>query len=145
MPKRQRTRTIMGGPQGDDAKLVIRKITIGESKAMQAEYEALQSQTAEVEKQLAATRQQLNEAVNGEAPTIAKELKTLQAKRDDLNNQANSLLAPFVMEWNWVDDDDEPLPQPREGAEVLDALLTDELNFIANAIGGGLDDQKKGN
>ena len=145
MPKRQRTRTIMGGPQGDDAKLVIRKITIGEARDIQAEHEALQSQTAEVEKQLTATRQQLNEAVNGEAPTIAEELKTLLAKRDELNTQSIEFLAPFVLEWNWVDDDDEPLPQPKEDVGVLSSLMPDELNFIANAIGGGLDDQKKGN
>lgn len=48
-----------------------------------------------------------------------------------------------VIAWDWVDDDGEPLPQPKDHPEVIDLLTDAEVEVLGNAIrGSGVDDLK---
>ena len=54
---------------------------------------------------------------------------------------AVSLLGKLVKEWNWVDDDGNPLPAP--SAEVINGLPYAEIKFLMDALDlEGLADQK---
>jgi len=89
--------------QGEGAYAVIRKLTMGEIKAM----------------------------------------KQLQAKGEaDDFDMTTEVVQSCTLSWNWVDDDDAPLPQPREDPTVLDAITDDEFAFLAQAIAGSADAQK---
>ena len=41
------------------------------------------------------------------------------------------VMATRILEWNWVDDGGDPLPQPSEDLKVMDQLTEDESNFLA--------------
>lgn len=54
---------------------------------------------------------------------------------------AVSLLGKMVIEWNWVDDDGNPLPEP--SVEVINGLPYAEIKFLMDALDlEGLADQK---
>lgn len=42
------------------------------------------------------------------------------------------LIANMVVDWNWVDDDGEPLPQPTP--DLIKSLPVEELMFLGNLI-----------
>ena len=44
-------------------------------------------------------------------------------------------LASVVVEWNWVDDEGNPLPLPADDPGVIDKLVLPEFQFIAEAAG----------
>lgn len=53
----------------------------------------------------------------------------------------------LLYEWNWVDDEDNPLPQPKDNRDVFDELTIEEQWFIIQAakldrIGDIVEDQK---
>lgn len=59
----------------------------------------------------------------------------------DLAKRMAMTAVQHVRTWNWVDDDDEPLPQPQEllkrKDEILEVLTMDELRVIISAFVGG--------
>lgn len=71
-----------------------------------------------------------------------KEIKALRKRANDQDSEFDvfgmgmSLVAEHVLDWNWVDDDGEPLPAPQESPEVLDELTSDEANLIARLLMG---------
>lgn len=71
----------------------------------------------------------------GEGKRLRKALKDM----DDDEKQAENdkLLVAHVHEWNWVDDEDEALPQLKDDPAVLDLLTAQEVNFIGEALKGG--------
>ncbi len=52
------------------------------------------------------------------------------------------LIVAHVVEWDWVDDEDNPLPRPKNSPEVLDQLTVTEIEFLAGAMGGN-DEQEE--
>ena len=46
------------------------------------------------------------------------------------------VLRTHVYTWNWVGDDDVPLPQPKDDPEVIDLLTDDEVEFLSARIQG---------
>ena len=42
-----------------------------------------------------------------------------------------------VVGWNWVGDDGNPLPLPKDEPKVMSELTTDEITFIVNLLVGG--------
>jgi hypothetical protein len=67
-----------------------------------------------------------------------KEIKELRAARtkDSLDSFQGGLdlVSAHVLEWNFVDDEGEPLPQPAEKPEVVDELTEEEATFIVLAL-----------
>lgn len=46
-------------------------------------------------------------------------------------------IAAHIIEWNWVDDNDKPLPIPNDDPAIIDKLTTDEFKFLAESLTGG--------
>ena len=69
----------------------------------------------------------------GEIRKIRKEAK---AEGYDDFEGGLGLLARHIIKWNFVDDDGNPLPLPREHPEVLEDLTDEESKFLVNCIMG---------
>lgn len=46
------------------------------------------------------------------------------------------VLAPTIAEWNWVDDDGNPLPQPKDNPDIVRDMTLSELEFVVRSLGG---------
>jgi len=44
------------------------------------------------------------------------------------------MLKRFVSGWDWVDDEDNPLPDPKAEPDVIDRLTMEEQTFLVNAL-----------
>lgn len=44
------------------------------------------------------------------------------------------LLIKHIVDWNWVDDDGEPLPLPKDDPDVIDELTNAESELIAKLL-----------
>ena len=60
----------------------------------------------------------------------------------DEEADTQAILSQSIVEWNWVDDNGELLPLPREDADVIDQLLLSEINFLVSAILGDEGNEK---
>jgi len=56
---------------------------------------------------------------------------------------SKALLDRLVVAWNWVDDNDEPLPQPNEDPQVIKELPIQETLFLVGLVNVEGVDQKK--
>ena len=99
MPSRKSTIRINAeSVQGDDAYVVLRRLTVGEIKgAMQA-------------------------------PDDEDGLASFQ--------RALKMYHDHVVEWNWVDDAGEPLPQLKDDPAIVDMLTDAETLFLGRALAG---------
>ena len=52
------------------------------------------------------------------------------------------LLAKHVVKWNWVDDEGNPLPCPKDVPSVIDELTNEESEFLVGLLMGGKDEAK---
>ena len=48
-----------------------------------------------------------------------------------------------VIAWNWVDDDDKPMPQVPDCPEVVETLTDYEIEFLGTCIRGPKDEELK--
>lgn len=97
-------------------------------------------------------RRILSDAIQGEGSYVVitrlsvGDVKALRMQRKDSDidpYEANlSLIASHVLEWNWVDYDGNPLPNPQENPEVVDTLSQDEADFLSDAVAGTVQDSK---
>lgn len=110
MPQRTgRTVRVEGGPQGEDAYVVIKRMTVDEGSA------------------------------------FAKLLANAQGEgAEELEAAVRESTSQLTIDWNFVGDDGEPLPKPNGNPAVFGQLLTNELEWLFQAIMGSTDDQKKG-
>jgi len=84
--------------------------------------------------------------VQGEGSTVVitavkvKEIRQIrkQAKEEDFDEFEGgvSLLAKHVIGWNWVDDEGNPLPIPKDNPEVIDELTDEESKFLVDLMMG---------
>jgi hypothetical protein len=44
------------------------------------------------------------------------------------------LVARYILDWNWLDDDGQPLPCLAEDISVFNKLTMEEANFLSNVI-----------
>ncbi len=74
-----------------------------------------------------------------------KEMKVILGRSDeDLSPlesfvEALRMYIDHVVEWNWVDDDGNPLPQPNQDPAVVDLLTNEEVMFLGQALSGAAD------
>lgn len=47
---------------------------------------------------------------------------------------AAEFLPKLIVDWDWVDDNDNPLPKPKEDPSVIKRLPLAELNFLLRAV-----------
>jgi len=55
---------------------------------------------------------------------------------DEEQEFTEKLLKASVIEWNWVDDDDKPLPDPNHEDWDLGNLLINEVEFLVESVMG---------
>jgi len=57
---------------------------------------------------------------------------------------ALKMMPNVVADWNWVDDEGNPLPLPRDDPEVIDRLTRQEQSFIVDELDlEGLEERQK--
>lgn len=52
------------------------------------------------------------------------------------------LLKDYLIEWNWCDENQEPLPLPAEDPDVIENLTDEELLFLSENITGSKNRKK---
>ena len=68
-------------------------------------------------------------------PVAGDYIELLTSPTDPTSMELKLHIIPkCVLEWNWVDDDGEPLPLPSEDPNILDKLVLEELVFLANHL-----------
>jgi len=76
-----------------------------------------------------------------------KEMREIDKLKDvesfDSFELAISTIKSHVVEWNWVDDDGEPMPQVPDSPEVVEALTDYEVEFLGICIRGPQDEDLK--
>src|SRR5690554_2415020 len=101
MPTRKRIRQINTEElQGEGSFVCVKRVTVGEAEEFRAiNSRKFQAPEGEI------TPEQLAE----------QEERFNQQKEDD----AQEFLSRFIVSWNWVDDEGNPLPQPHNNPEVF--------------------------
>jgi hypothetical protein len=67
----------------------------------------------------------------------------LDVLREQLDREQRELAADCVVGWNWVDDEDKPLPQPAGNPDIFNALTMAEFKFIGEAMNKSMSIEKK--
>lgn len=73
---------------------------------------------------------------------IRENRKESKKKGVDLFERSITVLKTHVREWNWVDDEGKPLPQPKDDPSVIEQLAEFETVFLGTAIAGDEFDAK---
>lgn len=80
------------------------------------------------------TVEQFNHMLELQRESEAATLAGDKTKMADMEFAARAAMSLLVIGWNWVDDDDEPLPQPAGNPEVFGKLTMEEIRFIGNHL-----------
>jgi hypothetical protein len=69
-------------------------------------------------------------------PSWSEMRKYMEGKIDaeDLTVYGKQYLQMTVLDWNWVDDNGNPLPKPSDNPDVIDQLSIEESTFLMNAL-----------
>lgn len=132
MPKRHSVKTVitpyeLQGSDDDKAWIKFKPPTMQEAQNLRLIKQGIDKQT---EKALNDYALELNKPVS-ELTDDDKELAYNNAGlTEDVMNKANEMLAGFILEWNWVDDNDEPLPQPKDDFTVFGKLYPQEYSHV---------------
>jgi len=120
-PSRSQVKKVSGGPQGGGAWVQIRKLKYGE-RDLDEEFFALAIRGDELTTELDSPETSVER--KGE---IGDDVRVVEL-------EILSLLLPFIVEWNWVDDDNNAMTIPDEIGKV--ELYRDEANWLIDAIRG---------
>lgn len=113
MPKRQNNQRIISTEmQGDDSWIEISSPTMGEMKDYRQKVHRLQERIEQLR-------------TEGEKETSPK----IQAINDEIGEAGKVLISKYVKAWNWVGNDDLPLPKPFEEGAV-DLITLREVRWI---------------
>lgn len=124
MPKRLRIQKFLSTKvQGDDSWVRVSPLTVAE---MRAARERRQTADQALKDWLKAAK--LAEEEKQEAPERPEPLNFFEI--------GLTVLKEHVIEWNWVDDDGNPLPQMPEHPEVVELLTDTEVAFLGECIQG---------
>lgn len=128
MPVRNSIKTIATPEiQGDDSFVKYRPITLEEARN-------LRDKSKEVSVKQDRALRDYAEGNNKSILDLTSEDKesayVQSGLTDDLLYFADQQLSRLIVEWNWVDDDGNPLPQPRDDFKVLGKLYTHEYSFL---------------
>jgi hypothetical protein len=118
-PSRSQTKKKNGGPQGNAAWVVIRKLKYGE-RDLDQEFFAL-----------AVRGDELTNEIN--SPDVSSDRKNeIGDEIQEIELEILGLLLPFIVDWNWVDDDGNKMPIPETVGTV--ELYREEANWLTDAI-----------
>ena len=78
----------------------------------------------------------------GEQKAFRDEMRKLEDDPEALELEGCKLLAQWVTDWNWVDDNGDPLPKPAGNPEIIDTLLSHEVQFLISTLSGDQEELK---
>ncbi len=105
--------------QGENSYVIVTAVKTKEIKQTRRESQAVSDAQKEVEKR----RKVGDEDIEDVEPY-------------DAFGSGLDMIRRHLKEWDWVDDDGVPLPQPKEDPNVLDELTIEEVTFLANLLTG---------
>lgn len=120
MPKRMNVKKFdTSEVMGEDSYIKLRMLTVGEIRHLRKE-------SAKAKRQIEQRQAQLEA---GKEPTV-------EVPEFDWFEKGLQLLAKQLVSWNWVDEEGEPLPHPREDPTVIDRLTEEESEVIVDCLMG---------
>ena len=131
MPKRQsRTKKLISTEiQGDDSYVVITMPTVQESRDMQERFREYQM----IVDKAKAHVDQLSKSDDNPNGTLDAAIEAVYKAETALSDYQMNAISEYVNDWNWVGDDEKPLPSPGD-SESIELLTMGELNYLVNAI-----------
>ena len=130
MPKRVSSRKETSEEvQGEGSWVIMTGLKVKEMKAQRVVTETEKTALAAYRKNLR-KHQKLQEQ--------DPDLEDLDAYTTDFNSMDAGIdtLKKHILDWNWVDDEGEPLPNPQEDEDVFDELTDTEVTFLINRMMG---------
>lgn len=68
--------------------------------------------------------------------------KEQKAKDADMFELGVTLMKSHVKDWNWVDDEGEPMPSPKDQPGIVEGLSDPESGFLSECIRGSESETK---
>ena len=144
MPKRNNIKRVESPDlQGEDSYVVIRTVEWGVSKQLKPRMRVAEDHVNRKQKLLDRASEALDEASDDQKEAAQAAVEAAQIALDEAESKliaiTEDLIKKNLIEWNWVDDDGNPLDSPSQNGNVLDRLSSDEVEFLGLAIGGQLE------
>ena len=146
MPSRKNIKTIVTPEeiQGSDAWVKIKNITIDEARA-------LQSESIRIDKELEPERKKLFKAYAEKLEKLESDLtdneKVIALGDSPIVKESEKFLykyySDYVVDWNWVLDDDTPMNKPHGNPDIFGILTAQEFGYIQSLFKQDESDQKK--
>ena len=105
--------------QGEDSYVIVTAVKTKEIKKTRRESRAVSDAQKKVEKR----RKDGDEDIEDVEPY-------------DAFGSGLDMIRRHLKEWDWVDDDGVPLPQPKEDPNILDELTIEEVTYLAKLLTG---------
>ena len=89
-----------------------------------------------------------SEAVQGEGSFVVLrrltvgEIKHVRKSAEDSFELTEEMVRDHIVEWNWADEEGNPLPQPAKDPTVFESVTDEELSWLAKAIAGVAESRK---
>ena len=129
MPKRSSVKiaTTPVEIMGEDAYVKYRPLTMNEARELREKVGAIEEKRQSALTDYCGKNDKvITELTDDERNTAYTEA----GLTDELLDFADREFSKFIIEWNWVYDDDTPMPQPSEDYKVLGQLYGHEYRYI---------------
>jgi len=117
--------------QGKDSYVVMTSLKVYEMRSLRKKQADSRKQRNDYQKTLQAYSAALESGKTTADLVIPEEPDYIDPVEEGLE-----LLKQHVIEWNWVDDEGEPLPQPKDDPEVIYQMTDDETKFLTEILSG---------
>lgn len=130
MPSRQFRRIETPELQGDDSFVLVRSISVEKARELRLAISEINSENEKAIKEFETT----NDVILSEDER--DDFLVTTGREDKVNKLMAGLLSTLIVQWNWVDDNNNPLPQPKDDPGVFAKLTTDEYLFVSSLLSG---------
>lgn len=129
MPSRSSVKTIATPIElmGDDAWITYRPITINEARELQEKSTDIQKRQDKALSDYAKNLGVSVDVLTDEQKNKAYDEAGLTSEVIDFSDRE---FAKYILDWNWVFENNEPMPKPCEDYTVLGKLYPDEYQYI---------------
>lgn len=127
--------------QGEGSYIIIRPLTIRESRKQKKVVTKLQRKLERLERKLDRLMNKDDDSDKHEA-AIEKAEQAIDDAEDEFENAGVLMFSEHVTEWNWTDANGAPLPQPNGSDDSFGDLNTIEFKFIVDQFANSEDTKK---
>lgn len=113
--------------QGENSYILIMMPTVGELRKNKKDISRLQRKMERAERKL--DRALNNGADEEKIEALEDEFEVAEIK---IEMYANASWAQYMIEWNWKNDEGDPLPEPHNNGDVFELLSLTETKFITD-------------